>query len=51
MGIFGRLASPDTLLREGDRVEIYRALLKDPKDARRDRAQQSRGTQESTRKG
>ncbi|MGH8320561.1 MAG: RnfH family protein [Gammaproteobacteria bacterium] len=41
-GIFGRLVSPDTLLREGDRVEIYRVLIKDPKEARRERARQGR---------
>ena len=37
-GIFGRLASPDTILREGDRVEIYRPLRTDPKEVRRRRA-------------
>ncbi|MGH8398611.1 MAG: RnfH family protein [Gammaproteobacteria bacterium] len=49
IGIFGRLVSPDTLLRDGDRVEIYRALLKDPKDARRERAKHRRDAKESTR--
>jgi putative ubiquitin-RnfH superfamily antitoxin RatB of RatAB toxin-antitoxin module len=39
-GIFGKLKTPDTVVREGDRVEIYRALLADPKDARRRRAGQ-----------
>ena len=38
MGIFGRLTAPDTPLREGDRVEIYRPLLADPKEARRRKA-------------
>lgn len=37
-GIFGRLRGPDTVLNEGDRVEIYRALKVDPKEARRRRA-------------
>ena len=37
-GIFGTLASRQTLLREGDRVEIYRALATDPKEARRRRS-------------
>ena len=37
-GIFGRHAAADTVLRDGDRVEIYRALKIDPKDARRRRA-------------
>ena len=39
-GIFGKLKTPDTVVREGDRIEIYRALLADPKDARRRRAGQ-----------
>jgi uncharacterized protein len=38
MGIFGEPASADAVLREGDRVEIYRPLIKDPKDKRRERA-------------
>mgnify|MGYP000271213635 CR=1 FL=1 len=38
LGIFGKSIKPNTSLREGDRVEIYRALIADPKQARRDRA-------------
>jgi uncharacterized protein len=38
VGIWGRPASPDTRLRERDRVEIYRPLTADPKEARRRRA-------------
>lgn len=34
-GIYARLCSLDTVLRDGDRVEIYRPLLIDPKDKRR----------------
>lgn len=37
VGIYGRLVSRDTLLREGDRVEIYRPLVADAKQARRRR--------------
>jgi putative ubiquitin-RnfH superfamily antitoxin RatB of RatAB toxin-antitoxin module len=37
-GIFGKRAGPDHPLRDGDRVEIYRPLLIDPKEARRRRA-------------
>ena len=40
LGIFGRVVSPDTPLRDGDRVEIYRPLIADPKQARRTRAKQ-----------
>lgn len=36
-GIWGRRAEGDQLLREGDRVELYRPLLVDPKVARRER--------------
>lgn len=35
VGIWGRKAGLDTVLREGDRVECYRALQVDPKEARR----------------
>jgi putative ubiquitin-RnfH superfamily antitoxin RatB of RatAB toxin-antitoxin module len=37
-GIFGRMVDAATLLRDGDRVEIYRPLKVDPKEARRNRA-------------
>jgi putative ubiquitin-RnfH superfamily antitoxin RatB of RatAB toxin-antitoxin module len=40
MGLFGKVVKTpkDTLLREGDRIEIYRPLLIDPKQARLNRA-------------
>jgi putative ubiquitin-RnfH superfamily antitoxin RatB of RatAB toxin-antitoxin module len=41
LGIFGRVVSPDTPLRDGDRVEIYRPLIADPKDMRRKKAGRS----------
>lgn len=34
VGIFAKLAKLDESLREGDRVEIYRALPRKPRDAR-----------------
>jgi len=40
LGIFGRRVTPQQALRDGDRVEIYRPLVLDPKDARRRRAGQ-----------
>jgi putative ubiquitin-RnfH superfamily antitoxin RatB of RatAB toxin-antitoxin module len=43
VGIHGRLAGLDDLLGEGDRVEILRPLVADPKTARRRRARQARG--------
>jgi putative ubiquitin-RnfH superfamily antitoxin RatB of RatAB toxin-antitoxin module len=36
-GIWGVRAARDTLLREGDRVELYRPLQADPKEMRRRR--------------
>ena len=47
LGIFGKLKKANTILREGDRVEIYRKLIADPKQVRKDRAAQGK----STRKG
>ena len=38
VGIFGRAVRPDARLSDGDRVEIYRPLVADPKEARRKRA-------------
>jgi uncharacterized protein len=38
IGICGRIATQATQLRDGDRVELYRPLLADPKDSRRRRA-------------
>jgi uncharacterized protein len=39
IGIFGRTVSPNDTLRDGDRIELYRPLKIDPKEARRRRAQ------------
>lgn len=35
MGIFGKLTRLDAVLEEGDRVEIYRPLVCDPKTVRK----------------
>jgi uncharacterized protein len=37
-GIFAKLSKPDSVLRDGDRVEIYRPLIADPKEVRKQRA-------------
>ncbi len=42
VGIWGRPVSPETPLREQDRVEIYRPLIADPKEVRRKRAAKNR---------
>ncbi len=39
VGIWGRVTDRDALVKAGDRVEIYRPLLRDPREARRDLAQ------------
>jgi len=38
VGIFGQRCEPEAVLCDGDRVEIYRALVFDPKESRRRRA-------------
>lgn len=43
VGIFGRLAALQTELRDGDRIEIYRPLISDPKAGRRRRAAKTGG--------
>ena len=42
VGIHGQLVSKDTILRDRDRVELYRPLKVDPKEARRARAAEKR---------
>lgn len=42
LGRFGKRISPEQPLREGDRVEILRALAADPNEARRRRARPAR---------
>jgi uncharacterized protein len=37
-GIFAKLSKVDALLRDHDRVEIYRPLIADPKEVRKQRA-------------
>lgn len=39
VGIFGKKRPLDTILRERDRIEIYRPLIADPKDSRRRRSE------------
>lgn len=42
LGIFGRIIAAGHVLEDGDRVEIYRPLMLDPKQARRERAQRAK---------
>jgi uncharacterized protein len=41
-GIFGVLCERNAVPRDGDRVEVYRALKADPKESRRERAKAGR---------
>lgn len=42
VGIFGKITRRDTVLRPRDRIEIYRPLIADPKEVRRQRAGKGR---------
>jgi putative ubiquitin-RnfH superfamily antitoxin RatB of RatAB toxin-antitoxin module len=42
IGVFGKRRPADTVVADGDRIEIYRPLSADPKEARRARARKSR---------
>jgi putative ubiquitin-RnfH superfamily antitoxin RatB of RatAB toxin-antitoxin module len=41
VGTYGKKKTLDTVLRDRDRIEIYRPLIADPKDARRRRAKKA----------
>jgi hypothetical protein len=41
-GVFGKLGKPGDTLHAGDRVEIYRPLIADPKQVRKQRAAQGK---------
>jgi len=42
VGVFGKLATPETVLKPGDRIEVYRPLKADPRDRRRKQVEQAR---------
>ena len=44
VGIFSKLVKLDEVLRDKDRVEIYRPLIADPKEVRRKRAEEGKVT-------
>ncbi|MCW8831539.1 MAG: RnfH family protein [Gammaproteobacteria bacterium] len=44
VGIFGKVTKMTTELKDGDRVEIYRPLIADPKEVRRKRAAEGKIT-------
>ena len=49
VGIFGKLKTLTDVLRDGDRVEIYRPLIADPKEMRRQRAQEAKDAKAAAR--
>jgi putative ubiquitin-RnfH superfamily antitoxin RatB of RatAB toxin-antitoxin module len=42
LGIFGKLTKADAMVRDKDRIEIYRPLIADPKEVRRKRAEEGK---------
>lgn len=44
VGIYGKLVKLDAVLRDKDRIEIYRPLIADPKEIRRKRAAEGKET-------
>ena len=50
LGVWGTFVSADQILRDLDRVEVYRPLLVDPKEARRRRQLQQREQAAAARK-
>jgi putative ubiquitin-RnfH superfamily antitoxin RatB of RatAB toxin-antitoxin module len=42
VGIFGKISKKDQVLRANDRVEIYRPLIADPKEVRKQRAKEGK---------
>lgn len=42
VGIWSRTVRLDELVKDGDRIEIYRPLIADPKDMRRRRAEKAK---------
>lgn len=49
VGIFGKLSKKDAVLNAGDRVEIYRPLIADPKEARKKRAAEGKTMKKGAR--
>ena len=50
VGVFGQLVQSDHVLHDGDRIEIYRPLIADPKASRQARVEQRRAERGDGRK-
>jgi putative ubiquitin-RnfH superfamily antitoxin RatB of RatAB toxin-antitoxin module len=51
LGVFAKSAKPDAVLRDQDRVEIYRPLIADPKEVRKQRAAEGKVTKKGAGEG
>ena len=49
VGVFGKAAALSARLNDGDRVEIYRPLIADPKEARKKRAAEGKSMKKGAR--
>ncbi len=49
VGVFGKATPLSATLTEGDRIEIYRPLIADPKEARKKRAAQGKAMKKGAR--
>lgn len=49
IGVFGKLTKLDAVLQDGDRIEIYRPLIADPKEARKKRAAEGKSMKKGAR--
>lgn len=49
VGVFGKAAALSAKLNDGDRIEIYRPLIADPKEARKKRAAEGRSMKKGAR--
>jgi len=49
VGIFGKLAKLNAAMNPGDRIEIYRPLIADPKEARKKRAAEGKSMKKGQR--
>ena len=50
LGIFGKLVKPELILRNHDRIEIYRSLTVDPKEKRRKRVKKATASNKNINK-
>ncbi len=51
VGVFSKLVAHETILREGDRIEVYRPLKADPRERRRKQVEQARKEEKEEKRG